>query len=125
MCTTMTTVGYGDEKPMNESEWILMSCVMFFGLAMFTIISNQTMSLRKESGVEDLVKERNEHIVNFLYELSQRRHTISLDGEIYQECKKAIEENLRYSTKETFKSEFWKSLTPQIKNRIVRHCLSL
>ena len=52
--------------------------------------------------MEDLVSDSNEHIVDYLYSLSQRRKSISLDGDIYQECKQAIEENLRYSTKETF-----------------------
>lgn len=73
--------------------------------------------------MEDLVSDSNENIVNYLYNLSQRRKNKSLDGDIYQECKQAIEENLRYSTKETFKNQFWTTLTPQIKNKIVKKCL--
>ena len=123
MTTTMTTVGFGDNKGMNESERIFLSIIMFFGLAMFTIIVNQVMSIRKVLKVEDLVAASNDNIIDYIYNLSMRRTTISLHGEIYQASMQAIEENLRYSTKETFKSEFWRTLTPQIQNKIVNQCL--
>ena len=123
MTTTMTTVGFGDNKGMNESERIFLSIIMFFGLAMFTIIVNQVMSIRKVLKVEDLVAASNDNIIDYIYNLSKRRNTISLHGEIYQASMQAIEENLRYSTKETFKSEFWRTLTPQIQNKIVNQCL--
>ena len=125
MTTTMTTVGYGDNKGMNQSERFFLSIIMFFGLAMFTIIVNQVMSLRKVLKVEDLVTPSNENIVDYIYNLSKRRTTISLHEEVYQDSMQAIEENLRYSTKETFKSEFWHTLTPQIQNKIVNQCLQM
>ena len=115
----MTTVGYGEYNGSNNKERIFLCIIMFFGLAMFTIIVNQTLNRREQTKVEDLVSDSNENIVNYLYNLSKRRKNISLDGDIYQDCKQAIEENLRYSTRETFKNEFWTTLTPQIKNKIV------
>ena len=70
MCTTMTTVGYGDNSGSTIKERFFLSIIMFFGLAMFTIISNQVMSQRKQEKVEDLVRDSNINIVNYLYDLS-------------------------------------------------------
>ena len=67
MTTTMTTVGYGDKKGESEKERILLCIIMFFGLAMFTLISNQVLSLKKTLRVEDLVKDNNENIIDYLY----------------------------------------------------------
>ena len=59
---------------------------MFFGLAMFAIVVNQAMSHRMEPRVQDQVRESQENIQDYLYDLSQTRQTISLHGEIYQLC---------------------------------------
>ena len=39
MCTTMSTIGYGDRSGSNAVERIFLMFVIFSGIAMFTIIS--------------------------------------------------------------------------------------
>ena len=46
MTTTMTTVGYGDIKGRNIWEQIFLSVVIFGGIAMFTLITQQVLSYR-------------------------------------------------------------------------------
>ena len=55
MTTTMTTVGYGDIKGLNIYEQLFISCMIFCGIAMFTLITQQVLSFRREHTVEDFV----------------------------------------------------------------------
>ena len=112
MTTTMTTVGYGDIKGRNPNEQIYLCIVIFVGIAMFTLITQQVLFLRKELTVEDLVKINQEKVNEFILQLDQTRPNKYLDEEIYEDCRTIIEESLRYSTKATFDSTFWYSLTP-------------
>ena len=70
--TIMTTVGYGDtiNKGKDSLERFYLMFVIFGGIAMFTLITQQVLSFRHVETVDDLVADNTEELNDFLYCLS-------------------------------------------------------
>ena len=87
--------------------------VIFGGIAMFTLITQQVLSFRHEDTVDDLVAANTGELSDFLFTLSQTRNNISLHEEVYEDCTTIIEQSLRYSTRATFEDyPYWAMLSP-------------
>lgn len=43
--TTLSTVGFGDLKPLNSAEYLVGSLIMFFGVALFSFITSKFLCI--------------------------------------------------------------------------------
>ena len=127
--TTVTTVGYGEVKPISLVGRIYIMFVQFFGILIFTeykvAISN--IQAGQEQSVDQLVLNKTADIMSYMYDISKFMHgkKSKIDGKIYDDTLLYIEEGIRYSTKATFKSnKFWKLLPPKLKDKLVMATLN-
>ena len=119
----MTTIGYGDLNGDTLSKRIAIPIIIFGGIAMFTIITEEVLYYRTETDIDNLVSKNRKDVSDFLWRMSKTRKGMCLSEEIYVECETVIANALRYSTKACFSNEFWKTLPPQLQDRIVNSVL--
>lgn len=77
--TTLTTVGYGDLLPFNNSELIFMMLIQLIGIISVSIIMGQVrLLLEKQKQVKDYFKNREEDIEIWLFKLSLVQNDLNL-----------------------------------------------
>ena len=116
--TSVTTIGYGDQRPNTQWERLYIMFVQFFGILIFTEYKVAITTIDKPISVDSMVLKSRADVQNYLYDISQLRERKKvLEGEIYDDAALFIEETIRYSTRLSFKYEFpfWKIMPPRIK----------
>ena len=118
---TMTTVGYGVPYSLEVHEMWYMMVVQFFGLAIFSSITNEVFDFKKIQTVEHMVIHEKEELEQMLFYISRmldnpnmiiarKNHNkkIGLSDDIFDDSLVYIEDSIRYSTTNNFKSSpFW------------------
>ena len=126
MITSVTTIGYGDQRPNTQWERLYIMFVQFFGILIFTEYKVAITTIDKPISVDSMVIKSRADVQNYLYDISQLRERKKvLEGEVYDDAAVFIEETIRYSTRLSFKKEFpfWKIMPPRIKIQLVKSVL--
>ena len=89
MTATISTVGYGDFKGfMGDTgdyvqEMLYLYMATLYGITLFSSVLNEIFSYKKLLSVKEIAKKRANEIEVFLYDVSLRRKTESLTGEMF------------------------------------------
>jgi hypothetical protein len=69
VCTTATTIGYGDYGGGVKAEKYFLVILEFAGICIFSAITNNIRSLKSHTKIKDVISSRIMDVNNFLFDL--------------------------------------------------------
>jgi len=121
MTTTISTIGYGDQSAIrgSDAQWELEMCYMMIvisgGIILFSSVTNEIFSFKRQPSVHEIVKQKSDEIEYFFLEISARVANRHLEDHIFRDGKRHVEQSVRQSTGLHFaKNEFFRELTPKL-----------
>ena len=82
VCTTATTIGYGDIVGNTAKEKYFLILLEFAGICIFSAITNNVRNLRTMPQIKEVINNRICEVQNFLFEIDMASDA-SLAGHIY------------------------------------------
>ena len=133
MTSTMTTVGYGDQRAKRIGDgsgtndggnMVLVIVLQFFAMAVFAYVKDTLFSLKFRKSSQKIIQEHVKSVLEFVNEINSRRGDKNMPDEIWNDIAFALEVTIRYSFDDAIKfSPFYKDLTPILKERLITQCL--
>ena len=128
MTQTISTVGYGDSTIYStegsEFMMIYMCFVIFSGMLLFALVTNEIFNARKVKSLQQLVKEKVYETEVLLYELSGKIKHKSIPKNLIEEIKGNIRLWVSSSTHFHFaENKFFNNLSPALRFKLVENVL--
>jgi hypothetical protein len=82
VCTTATTIGYGDFYGVVKYEKYFLVILEFAGICIFSAITNNIRGLKSSTKIKEVINDRVMDVNNFLFDIDNSLNA-NLAGHIY------------------------------------------
>lgn len=108
VCTTATTIGYGDYGGSTETEKYFLLFLEFAGICIFSAITDNIRGLKSMPKIKDVINDRIMDVNNFLFDIDNLLCDTKLPDHIYDASTDYIDQSYRYGVAQSFvtKREF-------------------
>ena len=101
--TTMTTVGYGDISAKdNMYEQIYCMLMIFFGMALFALVQNRTMSLKNHESILAEIEANTLNMERYLAQIDRVLPNQKIAESHYDKCLTFMKASFQYSVYNVF-----------------------
>lgn len=101
VCTTATTIGYGDFSGSTEVEKYFLVFLEFVGICIFSAITDNIRGLKSMPKIKEVISDRIMDVQNFLFEIDNVLDA-NLPDHIYDASTDYIDQSYRYGVASSF-----------------------
>jgi len=117
--TTLTTVGYGDFKGYQATEYVFQMLVEFLGIVVFSFLMGSINNMvGRERSLQDIIDDRIEDVELWLRKLEKSRSK-NFSKQLYDSIRLYTEKAYYYDYYQIKSSEFFNQLKPRVRHRLI------